>query len=320
MSCVPSVILWALLAGATSGEREVSLRLVVEPALDSQGRLWRVDLRSGTSEGFSGFATSEGTLEKHGLTPGPYSLRISGKDRSIWLKQEVELKAGDPDLRVRVPVVQVRGRILLGDEPLRSTLWFEALEGPGRVRFDSDDEGRFGGGLPKTGLWQVDWVVEERGLPLKATLGPVEVWVPDGKAYASVEIRVPGTRLSGVVVDEANRPLPGAAVTLTLPPWWGARVFADENGDFEARGVPPGEVEVQAEEGDRSSGWLPVHLEEGGESAGLRLVARRQLEIRGRVSSAGAPVAGARIWATLDFGQPNLLGEKEAVIPPESSI
>ena len=94
-----------------------------------------------------------------------------------------------PCWEIRLPLVEVRGRVTLGDEPIAATFWFGGAYGERRIRFEPDAEGRFEGLLPEEGLWPVHLVsgAESLRLPLK----PVEVKVSQGKSFAEVEIRVP---------------------------------------------------------------------------------------------------------------------------------
>lgn len=57
--------------------------------------------------------------------------------------------------------MEILGRVTLGDDPLAATLWFGGRSGVRRIRFDSDEKGRFDGWLPEEGTWPVDLVSEE---------------------------------------------------------------------------------------------------------------------------------------------------------------
>ena len=93
-----------------------------------------------------------------------------------------------------------------------------------------------------------------------------------------MEIEVPDTQLEGEVVDAAGRPVPEAEVSVIsrrlpgnrdredpnrrLPPPM-SEITADDQGRFEAWGLPPGKMLVAAEKGVLSSDIVPVNLEEG---------------------------------------------------------
>lgn len=106
-----------------------------------------------------------------------------------------------------------KGRALV----LAATLWLSRKDRR-RLRFDSDDHGRFSGVLPEEGLWipQIQSETEKLSLFLE----PVEIKPPQGKNLATVEIHVPDTKLSGQVVDEEGQPVPVAhLILLTMEPW-----------------------------------------------------------------------------------------------------
>jgi hypothetical protein len=212
----------------------------------------------------------------------------------------LEIGPGQAPIPIAVPVLRIRGRVLLGDEPLAgATLWFGGRFGPRNVRFESDEHGELAGFLPEAGTWKVDLVAEHEGLRL--SLPPVEVRKLPGAGFARVEIVLPDTRLHGEVVDEEGRPVPNAAVEVMIPMKVN-RTRAGEDGRFELRGLAAGPVSIQAEEGKRTSGWVEAQVEKKKDSPPLRLVVREMMVIQGRVLSPRGPVPGARIqaWPSLD--------------------
>lgn len=280
------------------------LSVALHPALDPWGRPWTVHVqrserdRRGASEIERGPASKDGLWERTGLPPGSYLLLILGDSESRWLTRQIEVQPGAQTIDAEIPVVQVRGRITLGDEPLQATLWLGGLHGPRRIRFDSDGQGDFEGMLPSAGLWEVD-LVAEGGLHLR--LAPVEVVLSPGSSRATVTIRVPDTRLRGEVIDEDGKPLEGASVRLMLLNRKSSMVKTDAEGRFELRGLEAGRVTVEASLGSRTSGWVSATIAEEGESPWLRLVARAVRTVHGRVFSAQGPVVGARIQISTDM-------------------
>lgn len=278
--------------------RPVRFEIAVEPAADPYGGAWQAVLTEQRTSfdpelgRWQGAVSPDGRWSQSGLAPGEYRLTLLGRDGSRWFGQVCTVARDQPVLEIRLPLVEVRGRVTLGDEPIAATLWFGGAYGERRVRFEADAEGRFEGLLPEEGLWPVHLVsgAENLRLPLK----PVEVKVSEGKSFAQVEIRVPDTRLAGEVVDERGRKVARAAVSLLNT---SAEVETDSDGEFELRGLEPGLAMVEAEDGERSSGVVEATVEEARETPRLRLVLRETLEARGRVVSPHGPVPGAELMA-----------------------
>jgi hypothetical protein len=248
-----------------------------------------------------GQAADDGTWTARNLAAGQHQLWVEDAAGDRWLHREVAVAPGAAPLEVAVPLIEVRGRARVGKEPLVATLWFGDAARR-RIRFDSDAEGRFDGFLPAEGIYHVRLESESDGLRL--SLGEVEVRVRPGKRAADVEIALPDTRLRGKVVDDAGRPMPGAAFTaMSLgerrAPHQGT---TGEAGTFEVRGLPAGRLALSASFEELESEWAEVALPEGQEGPQVQLTLRRQQPVRGRVAAAGIGIPGARILPLPDFG------------------
>lgn len=283
--------------------KPLSARLTLNPPAGPSGSPWRLILERRSeieglrSEVYRGEASPEGHWEQRGPVPGTYALTVEDGEMR-WLFGDLAIAPDRTEVHIEVPLVRVRGRVRLGDEPLAATLWFGGRAGPRRARFESDEDGEFEGLLPEEGTWPVDLVSEGDGLWLK--LASVEVRKVPGKSHASVDVRVPDTRLQGVVVDEQGRPVARAGLLLNPLVQPTSTAETDEEGEFEVRGLPAGAVIVHAREGDRESDWVQVRLEESREIPSLRLVVRTRQTLHGRVFSLRGPVAGARVSAFSD--------------------
>jgi hypothetical protein len=285
--------------------RPVKFEIALDPPLEPYGSPWRIELsrRSDPSETpasfLAGKASQEGIWQVPGVAPGTYELSVRGEQKDVWYREFLEIHPGQSNLRIDLPLLRVEGRILIGKDPLAATLWL-SQKGGRRLRFDSDERGRFNGVLPGEGTWVPK--VELEANKLQVSLEPIEIKPPQGKNLAKVEIVVPDTKLAGQVVDEEGHPLPAAKVFALSPEKRVPNPFeTDEKGEFSVRGLKPGSWWVKAEQGDRQSAFQPVSLPEDGEAPWLKIVARKLQTFEGRVVSAAGPVPGARILARTAF-------------------
>jgi hypothetical protein len=304
--------------------RPVKFEIALDPPLEPYGSPWRIELsrRSDPSETpasfLAGKASQEGIWHVPGVAPGTYELSVRGEQKEVWYREFLEIHPGQSDLRIDLPVLRVEGRILIGKEPLAATLWL-SQKGGRRLRFDSDERGRFNGVLPGEGLWAPK--VEMATGKLQVSLEPVEIKPPQGKNLAKVEIRVPDTRLAGQVVDEEGHPLPAAKVFAASAERKTTNPFeTDEKGEFSLRGLQPGAWLVKAELGDRQSDFQPVSLPTEGEGPWLRIVARKLQTFEGRIVSVAGPVAGARVLAWPPFNGQSGAGMADAVSGGDGSF
>lgn len=282
----------------------VALRVEIDPPVDPYGEPWqarlqaRDELTDRPGNLFRGTATPDGLWTVEGLAPGQYHLDLLTDSGSSWVSEPVEVRPGETSVRhVQVPVLEVRGRVRQGKDPWTGTLWLGGRFGSRRIRLEADAEGRFDGFLPGPGRWNVELLTEEEMLRL--VLDPVVIRPLPGKSYSEVEIQIPNTRLRGEVVDEKGKPLPEARLRLFRPGRGLSQSPVDkENGEIDVRGLPPGLLGVEALEGERTSGWTQVVLEEGRESPWLRLVVRDLQTVQGRVVSSRGGVPGATVRAT----------------------
>jgi protocatechuate 3,4-dioxygenase beta subunit len=105
---------------------------------------------------------------------------------------------------------------------------------------------------------------------------------------------VPGTPLTGSVVDDAGRPVEGARVELRAAPRTRREVRTDASGTFRFESAPRGALSLTA----RAEGLVPARVTIEADGAAPRLTLGRGLVSTGAIVDAdGAPVAGR--W--LDF-------------------
>lgn len=299
-------------------QRPVRFEALLDPPLDPYGQPWRIVLqaRPPASARYERPASTEGVWSQKDVAPGPYTLAVLGDLGSRWWMEEVEVGSGQGPRLVQVPLVEVHGRLRLGDEPMSATLWFGGLSGARRIRFDVED-GEIQGFLPEEGLWKVE-LIEEDGGP-RVGLDPVEVRKRPGARRAEIEIDIPDTTLAGEVVDETGKAVPQASVQLDSGPRdrrKNSRFETDAEGKFRIRGLAPGPATVEAEAGERTSGWASVVIVDGGESPWLRLVVRARREVQGRVFSSVGAVPGAHVQGFPDLGSAGVATGVEATSDP----
>jgi hypothetical protein len=302
--------------------KPLQLEVRLDPPLDPFGKPWQLRLLQSEVAGelndgvWNGTASPEGFWRRPGLAPGGYRLLVLGTADERWAARELQLDAGQTSVDVKIPLVAVRGTVTLGKEPLAATVWFGGRRGGRRIRMDSDEKGRYTGLLPEEGTWPLEIAAAERHLRL--ALDPVEVKVPSGKTVATVDVRVPDTRLAGEVVDPSGRKVPGAMVSVLRSGV--SQVETDEKGEFELRGVKPGIAGIEAEDGKRTSGAVEVRIAEEHENPRLHLILQETLKIEGRVVSSSGPVPGAELTAFPALDQVGFATAASAVSGPDGSF
>jgi hypothetical protein len=127
-------------------------------------------------EQWSGQVDAQGLWKTPPLSSDTYEVQIRD-ERSAWLTESLEVEPGEPDLHLRIDLVEIAGLLRLGREPLAAEIGLSRERS--FLRFESDEEGLFAGFLPEAGDWGV--VVKDPASGLSLALEePVEVRVPKG--------------------------------------------------------------------------------------------------------------------------------------------
>ena len=280
-----------------------TLEVVLEPPLDPAGRSWLVTL--GQLEPGSAVLTDraettpavEGALQIAGLESGSFLLMVDDASGSTWVSRWVEVEPGMGPIFVDVPVVPVEGSVTSGGDPVRATVAFGSTQGAVQIHMETDEDGRFEGFLPREGKWPIDLVFTDQTL-LHQAVDAVEVRKRLGQRAASVEIALADTLLTGQVLAEAEaEPVPSANLAVLRQGENRRReaiLKADGKGEFELRGLAPGDLLIKAYKGTLSSSWQHVELLEGRDPK-LRLVLRRKVDLSGLVLSPVGEVPGAEV-------------------------
>jgi carboxypeptidase family protein len=235
----------------------------------------------------------DGKTKLESLPPGPWNVSIHARG---FAEQSLKRVASGPlavrlerggvvtgvvrDGEAKRPVAGARVEVV-GDGSLASTWSHEAA----RNETVTDAAGHFR--LEGIGRSPVRIAARARGF------GRAER--NDVRPGASVEVFLfPGASLSGVVRDDAGRPVAGAEVRAEGDQSWGAPPpeRSDARGEFRLDGVPPGEYTVVAREGARAPGIAVAVVEPGGEATVSLTVSDGGYAVGRIVDAEGRPVAG----------------------------
>jgi hypothetical protein len=295
-------------------ERPVTLAIEVRPPTDAQGAAWTVELVS-TKPGEPGFpvwefkqkASLEGRLERRGVPPGSYQAWLIDSDGNQFLRQDVDVTSTSQTLVLETKLVAVTGHVTLADKPLSADIYFGARDSSVPTPMHSDEEGTYSGVVSREGKWTV--VIEAATPPVRRRLRNVDVKVSPSLGKAEVDLRFPDNKLTGTVVDEDDKPVGKAHVTLTnFDTVDRESVDSGDDGTFELSGLAPGHVAVsawdQTADGPRNSDEVRLDLKESGSAPDVKLVLTREVELEIHlVGEGGEPVEGASVWLSVDPSQ-----------------
>lgn len=281
------------------------LTISVDPNAGPFGGPWTLRLfRSEGSQRLRQVAAGEsdesGLWRSPPLATGSYELQILDALENSVHWREVVLTPGSAEEHVTLPLIYAEGKVLLGEEPVESGLWFGGSSGAERIETRSDEEGEFLVVLPRDGEWVVDVFADEP--PIKVRGIEVEVEPIADLRTADVLIHLPDTRILGEVVDELGLPLRESAQLQVVPlsgersreRFLGTRTGA--GGGFEIVGLQPDVYSVEATTPDGSSDPVVVSVTERTDVS-VRLTLRSRRTLKGRVVSETGPVAHALVMA-----------------------
>lgn len=277
-------------------QRPKTLRVLVLPAFDPEGKPWRLQLARYAGrelQPVTGSAASIlGEWSADRLSAGKYELSVLAADGSKWYRETVELASGDSTLNVTVPARVLHGTITRAGKPVSAGI--ELSDAHSSISFESDDTGRFGGAIPLTsGEWTV--TVKSDTPPVRCNLEHVRPTKREDSSDVDLAIALPNTAITGTVTDES-----GAAVAamVNISGLTGTQqVRANDDGSFFVAGLPPGNYSLEASAFLKQSPPTNVTLTEDAAEP-VKLVVEDVEKIHGRVISDFGPIAGAIVVIT----------------------
>lgn len=282
-----------------------TLTALIDPPRDRDGKRWTVELAEreplypgSPSRTVSRQATEDGQWEGRRLVADKYVLQVLTDTGSVLQRMDVDLSAGGP-MTVNVPVhdILVRGTLMVGSDPIEADLRFS--NGSGFVQTFTDAAGHFEVGFPAAGRWSaaVQYPRKRSGARIQAPAIEVSA---DG---APVEIRLPGGRIRGSVVDPDGR-VQKAAVHIARDGRLAAQQLTDDDGKFDLLGLPKGSYALDAEGMvGHTARPLEIELDED-QSTQVELILQPYRTIRGTVFLPnGAPASGAVVRFSVDGGK-----------------
>lgn len=280
-----------------------AINVAVLPARDPWKRPWVVSLKRRSSipsivhTERQGHADGDGSWSAQDLPSGDYILDVLTENQDRWATREFSVPLADT-LTIDVPRLRVRGKVTIGDKPLRAEVTLVDDNGVS-IRTVSDSNGRFGAYYPAGDERIAEVSVIANDPPVAATIDDVRMQVSES-GDRSLNISLPDTTIVGDVVDDQGKPVSTAVVNanhdrgITIP-----EIGVDGNGSFSVRGLPPGNLRLRAR-GDQGRFSEVVHVqltEDPRNPVAVRLILKQSRILSGQVVAPSGPVPGAIVHA-----------------------
>ena len=275
-------------------ESPTTLRVMLSPPSDPDEERWSVTLHRVRGAGEEIVAKTASNDAGEWISPpirtGRYILDVGPKRGGRWFRTSVAMAGQPVSVVVDLESANVTGVVTFGDQGLASKLRF-ADEGDDEqifVESEADRFGRFTGVLPKrASSWSVEVVSDSPR---------VKHTFPNVSPAPHLELQVPRTTLSGVVLDERGDPARNATVNITSADEGLVQVPVTEDGWFAAYGLAPGRYDVQASAFLLSSEVRAIDVTDEVTPDPVQLVLQDVAKVTGHVIAESAPVAGAQVW------------------------
>ncbi|HEX7153019.1 MAG TPA: hypothetical protein VF618_16145 [Thermoanaerobaculia bacterium] len=283
-------------------EPPLDLRLTVTPAVDPQGRRWRLGIgRRDAMNQWSAVGeleadTEPGIFHVKQQAPGLYNVNVYDADNNAIADRTFTVSGlSDAEQRIELSLIAVSGVVTVGKEPVAAKLLFGGTSGVEKITSTADADGKFSVTLPRAGRW----VVEVTGDDVRSSVGV------DVVAEKELKLELPDTVISGWVTGPTGERVTTAQVQLFGSEGnIGQRVKAD--GTFRFRGAPAGRITASDLATGESSPMMDVILDPGGRAENIELPLLALRTITGVVTSRGEKLAGAMIMAQALDGTTNL--------------
>lgn len=268
------------------------MRVAVTPPLDPSGEPWRIELTRlahgmNDAPAAKGSASDAGEWTSPPLRTGRYRLDAGPQRGGTWQSRELELTGEALELPLQLAGEKIAGTVTYGDRTLQSTVRFRAETGA-FIEFDTDAEGRFETALPSIG--EARWTVV-----VLSDLPKITRTFHDLAPRATIDLHVPLTTLSGVVLGPDGEPAPNALVNVAAAKEPLVQITADDGGWFQAQGLAPGAYRVHAHDFLLESDIQTVEVTDSLTPDPIQLVLRDVEKVAGRIVSDGRPVPNAKV-------------------------
>jgi protocatechuate 3,4-dioxygenase beta subunit len=276
-----------------------------EPIANVSVQVYAKDQGSGTPQSQrSSYAwtDSNGRFRADSLTEGIWSVFVQPLGYRMENKK-LELHTGENRLDLQLnrgPEVEGRAVDSAGQPVPQASLSLRSAAGTVNSG-NSDDEGHFLLRGLEPGLYRLQAM--RRGY---AVSEPIEVSLDLGRSVRGLEILLhPGGTLHGRILGLTAKELAEVKISARNPPEQSGTITVDARGEYQIRGLAPGEWKVSAEVAHRRAEATAILLE-GESEATLDLEMHPGVTLSGQVFRKGEPVDPISVWV-LD-GPPTAAG------------
>jgi hypothetical protein len=280
------------------------LELRLTPPSSADGKPWvvsleeRIPLTDVMQPPLRKAAQADGVWRAEKLRADAYSAAVADSNGAVLERFSVDLSnSGLTTIPLTIHRIAIRGVLRFGDEPLKARIRFAQNNGRSLV-VDTNVLGEFAAAFPAAGRWTPTIYPHGDDGP-KITAKPVIV--PETADADAIEIRLPGGRIRGTVVNGSDAP-EKAAVHVAAKGALAAQVITGDDGTFDLIGIEEGEYEVDAEGMSGSSMPEATHVA-AGEATELRIRLEKSHTFAATiVTPSGMPASGALVRSSRDGG------------------
>jgi Carboxypeptidase regulatory-like domain len=281
-----------------------SVNVTLAPATQSSGERWTVELNEAVPRGTDGTRMTrtvpvDGALTVDRVPAAMYRLVVKTADGSVADETVVDVTSGgNVNVALNLEEIAVRGKLLVGSEPLEAHIRFSSETGKA-VRASAAEDGTFTARFPASGKWSTTVFVGATRSQ-RITAPPVEI-PKERESAPFLEIHLPGGRLRGTVVNSS-----GTNVKAAVHAWRDNTIVAqqvtDSEGAFDLIGLKPGTYTVDAQAADGFAPATPIEVAKD-ETTEVTLTVEKYEYVTLLIRTPhGAPMSGASIEVSLDGG------------------